>query len=203
MVEECTDRFLCNREDCQEGTSSDHHYLLCPKWEQLPKGKLGKGSERVRELTEEQKLALSKCSPEAAAEIKKAFSNSNKTSVTRSARKDEGGLLEKNRLTEHPVIMMLLEVTANAGQKIGALIDLASDTNYITHVAADRLGLSREEVTLVVHGVGGMTATVKTKRYLLRVRVKTPKDTVRAHKLVCYGLEEIAKVHRSVRPEQL
>jgi len=90
VVEECTDRFLCNREDCQEGTSSDHHYLLCPKWEQLPKGKLGKCSERVRELTEEQKLALSKCSPEAAAEIKKAFSNSNKTSVTRSARKDEG-----------------------------------------------------------------------------------------------------------------
>lgn len=34
---------------------------------------------------------------------------------------------------ELPVILMLLEVTTNAGQKIGTLIDLASDTNYITH----------------------------------------------------------------------
>lgn len=40
--------------------------------------------------------------------------------------------------------MMLLEVTANAGQKIGTLIDLASDTNYITNEAADRLNLRNE-----------------------------------------------------------
>lgn len=38
--------------------------------------------------------------------------------------------------------MMLLEVTANAGQKIGTLIDLASDTNYITHRAASSLNLT-------------------------------------------------------------
>ena len=31
---------------------------------------------------------------------------------------------------------MLLDVTANDGQRIGTLIDLASDTNYITHKAA-------------------------------------------------------------------
>ena len=46
--------------------------------------------------------------------------------------------------------MMLLEVTANAGQKIGTLIDLASDTNYITHEAAGRLNLKSEDITLVV-----------------------------------------------------
>ena len=40
--------------------------------------------------------------------------------------------------------MMLMEVTANAGQKIGALVDLASDTNYITHKAAHRLRLQSE-----------------------------------------------------------
>ena len=99
--------------------------------------------------------------------------------------------------------MMLMEVTANAGQKIGTLVDLASDTNYITHQAADRLKLRSEKITLVVHGVGGMTTKVATRRYLLRIRVKTPKGTVKAHELVCYGLNEIAKVHRVVRPEQL
>lgn len=51
--------------------------------------------------------------------------------------------------------MMLLEVVANAGQKVGTLIDLASDTNYITHKAASRLNLRSEDITLIVHGVGG------------------------------------------------
>ena len=45
---------------------------------------------------------------------------------------------------------MILEVTANAGQKIGTLIDLASDTNYITHEAAGELNLRSEVVTLIV-----------------------------------------------------
>ena len=44
---------------------------------------------------------------------------------------------------------------------------------------------------------------VKTKRYLLKVRVKIPTGTERAHELVCYGLDEIAQVHRAIRPEQL
>ncbi len=48
-----------------------------------------------------------------------------------------------------------------------------------------------------------MAIWVSTKIYLLRVRVKTPKGTEKAHQLVCYGLEEIAKVHRIVTPEQL
>lgn len=60
--------------------------------------------------------------------------------------------------------MMLKEVMTNAGQTIGTLIDLASDTNYITHKAADRLGLSGEEINLVVHGVGKMAIRVRTKR---------------------------------------
>lgn len=59
---------------------------------------------------------------------------------------------------------MLLEVTTNAGQTIGTLIDLASDTNYITHRAAEQLNLKSEEITLVVHGVGGMKFHVETKR---------------------------------------
>ena len=33
-----------------------------------------------------------------------------------------------------------------------------------------------EKITVVVHGVGGMAMKVKTKRYHLRVRVKTERD---------------------------
>lgn len=65
----------------------------------------------------------------------------NTVSRTSHATKSQSSLLPENGLVEWPVIMMLLEVTANAGQKIGTLIDLASDTNYITNEAADRLNL--------------------------------------------------------------
>lgn len=99
--------------------------------------------------------------------------------------------------------MMLLEVTANDGQNIGTLIDLASDTNYITHKVARRLNLRSEEITLIVHGVGGMKAHVETKRYLLKIQVKTGKGTLKSHQLVCYGLDNIADVHRHVTPKQL
>lgn len=78
---------------------------------------------------------------------------------------DQPGLLGKSGLKELPVIMMLLNVTANAGQKIGTLIDLASDTNYITHKVARMLNLNSEEITLVVHGVGGMKVEIGTKQY--------------------------------------
>ncbi len=83
------------------------------------------------------------------------------------------------------------------------MLDLASDTNYITHKAAERLRLRSEDVTLIVHGVAGMTIKVKTKRYLLRVRVKADEDKERAHELLCYGLDEIAKVHKVIKPKQL
>lgn len=89
--------------------------------------------------------------------------------------KDQPSLLVESGLQELPVIMMLLEVTDNAGQRIGTLIDLASDINYITHTAASRLNLRSEEITLIAHGVGGMKIHVETKRYLLKIRVKIPK----------------------------
>lgn len=98
---------------------------------------------------------------------------------------------------------MLLEVTANAGQKIRMLIDLASDTNYITHKTASRLNVRSVKITLVVHGVGGMKVCVGIKRYLLKIRVNTPKGTLKSHQLVCHGLGSIADVHKHVTPEQL
>lgn len=87
---------------------------------------------------------------------------------TSNAVSNQSSLLAKSVLQELPVIMMLLEVTANAGQRLGTLIDLASDTNY-THAAASRFNLRSEEITLIVHGVGGMEVCVETKRYLLKI----------------------------------
>lgn len=46
---------------------------------------------------------------------------------------------------------MLLEITANAGQKIGTSIDFTSDTNHITLKAAQRLNIRSAE-TRLVHG---------------------------------------------------
>lgn len=39
-------------------------------------------------------------------------------------------MIESGKLEELTVILMLKEVTANAGQKMGRLINLASDINY-------------------------------------------------------------------------
>lgn len=95
---------------------------------------------------------------------------------------------------ELPVIPMLLEVTTNAEQMTGTLIDFGSDTNYISHIAVRRLGLRGEKVMFAVHGVGGKAMKVKTKKYSLKVRVKTPGDNEKAHELICYSVDELAKV---------
>nr|XP_043874409.1 uncharacterized protein LOC122764147 isoform X1 [Solea senegalensis] len=201
----CRDTFLCRNKDCKrEGGAPDHHFFLCPKGE-VKRGeerKSGKDCKGESKLTEEQEKILSELSPEMADRCRKAFTNTNKNTVTLDA-SGQSELLQRNGISELPVIMMLMQVTANAGQRIGTLIDLASDTNYITHKAAERLRLRSEKITLVVHGVGGMTMKVNTRRYLLKVRVKTPKGTERAHEMVCYGLDEIARVHQVIEPEKL
>lgn len=48
-----------------------------------------------------------------------------------------------------------------------------------------------------------MERTVATRRYTLRLRIKPPKGTVTEHKILCYGLENIAKVNQAVTPQQL
>lgn len=201
--DDCKDTYLCRNRDCKKGGSSDHHFFLCPRGEPR-RGEVNKGekdSRRAHKLTEEQEDFLAELSPEMAEKCKRAFSNM--AAITNCAGQDQIGLVKASGLEELPVLMMLLEVTANAGQKIGTLIDLASDTNYITHRAANRLNLRSEKITLVIYGVGGMAMKVNTRKYLLRLRVKTPRGTERAHELVCYGLSEISQVHKVVKPEQL
>lgn len=153
-----------------------------------------KAEKRGLGLTDKQEELLAKLSPELKAEFKEAFSNKVTTTVCAT---------NSSKLKEYPVIMMLLEVTTNSGQLIGTLIDLASDTNYISTEAAERLKLNGESIKMIVQGVGGMEKTVTTRRYTLRLRIKKPKGTITEHKLLCYGLESIAKVNQAVTPEQL
>lgn len=87
-------------------------------------------------------------------------------------------------------------------KKLG-LIDLASDTNYITHDAADRLNLRSEAITLVVHGVGGMKVQVTTRQYLLKIWVRTESRNFKSHQLLCYGLDSIADIHQHVTEKAL
>lgn len=196
----CTLKYLCSKEDCRREGSADHNYLLCPKPPVKKRDKKRgeqsdlKVDKRGLGLTNKQEELLAKLSPELKAEFKEAFSNKVSTTACASS---------SNKLKEYPVIMMLLEVTTNSGQLVGTLIDLASDTNYISTEAAERLKLNGENIKMILQGVGGMVKTVTTKRYTLRLRIRSPKGTVTEHKLLCYGLDNIAKVNQVVTPQQL
>ncbi|KAL3991581.1 G protein-coupled receptor kinase [Sarotherodon galilaeus] len=190
--------YLCGKPECKD----QHHYLLCPLPRPLSqRPKSGPVRAEGRRYTEVQEEFISKLSPELAQQCRKAFCNVSSQAFNSMAA--EKGLLEETGLKEYPVILMLLDVIANDGQRIGTLIDLASDTNYITHKAASKLNLRSEDVMLVIQGVGGMKVSVATKRYLLKIRVNTSRGTLKPHQLVCYGLDKIAEVKRHVPPQKL
>lgn len=44
---------------------------------------------------------------------------------------------------------------------------------------------------------------METRRYLLKIRVRTPKGALQSHQLVCNGLENIGDVHKGVIARQL
>lgn len=188
--------YLCGNPECKD----QHHYLLCPLPKPQRQPRSGPRAEG-RRYTEAQEEFLSKLPPELAQQCREVFCNvTSRAFISKAA---ERGLLEDTGLYEYPVILMLLNVIANDGQRIGTLIDLASDTNYITHKAASKLNLRSEDVTLVVHGVGGMKVTVATKRYLLKIRVSSSRGTLKSHQLICYGLDKIAEVHSHVPAQKL
>ncbi|KAJ8260443.1 hypothetical protein GJAV_G00182210 [Gymnothorax javanicus] len=204
----CKTSFLCKNPECEDKRATDHYYYLCPNAEasrgstaqRRSKGSTVGGGNK-RNYTEAQEEFFRELSPELAQQCRDAFCNT--AASTSHVAKSHSSLLAESGLAEWPVIMMLLEVTANAGQKIGTLTDLASDTNYITYEAAGRLNLRSEDITLEVHGVGGMKIYVKTKRYLLKIRVNTSRGTLKSHQLICYGLDSIADIHRHVSAKKL
>ncbi|XP_058479801.1 uncharacterized protein LOC131455935 isoform X2 [Solea solea] len=189
----CTPRFLCKNERCKkDDVPADHHYFLCPK------GATKKG--KPCGATEEQEAALAQLglTPRQLEDVCKLFTN--KAAVRVCSGRDP---LEPDELPEYPVLMMLVHVTTKRGDSIGALIDLASDTNYITHQAAERLGLTGKPVSIALHGVNTFKEIVPTKRYLLTIRVGTSRGTMRLHRMACYGLDTIAKVGQVVTSEGL
>lgn len=111
--DERTRTYLCRNKDCKKGNASDHHFFICPKGE--PKRSEMEKNRRKFKLTEEQERFMTELSPEMAEKCRSAFSN-----MAASANHTESetpGLVEAYGLKEPPVILMLLEVTANAGQK--------------------------------------------------------------------------------------
>ena len=129
--------YLCRNPECKD----QHHYLLCPVARSQPQRAPKSSPVRAegKRCTETQERFLSKLTPELAQQCQDAFCNVASRAYNSTAA--ERGLLEENFLNEYPVILMLLDVTANDGQKVGTLIDLASDTNHITHKAASGLNL--------------------------------------------------------------
>ncbi len=201
----CTPKFLCRKEECKKGdTPADHHYFLCPKASTRKDAaqRESKAEEKrgPRGPTEEQEAVFAELglTPLQLEAVRRACTN--KASSTVCSGK---GLIEQSGLKEHPVLMMLVSVTTKRGDSLGALVDLASDTNYITHQAAERLGLTGEPITLVVYGVGTMKVKVDTKRYLVTIKVWTSRGTLKFHEMICYGMEDIAKVDRVVRSKRL
>ena len=193
----CNPRFCCSKEGCKsEDGPADHHYLLCPKPPVSKDTSRAVNKKRPQGLTEEQEGVIRglNLTSEQEDKMRKAFTNK-ATSTACSGT----GLQEK----EHPVLMMLVDVATRGGDYVGALIDLASDTNYITHRAAKRLGLVGEPVRLIVYGVGSMVTKVETKRYLLTIKARTPHRTLRFYEMICYGLDDIASVGEVVSSERL
>lgn len=78
---------------------------------------------------------------------------------------------------EWPVIMMLLEVTANAEQRLGTLIDLASDT-------------MRQQV----ESISEMKTSHSWSLVIPSENVRTSQGTFRSHQLIGYGLDSITDV---------
>ena len=223
----CKDDFVCTNHACVDGQTSEHHFYLCPNADNKRSSNTHRssggegarsppGAKSQKQVEQDELLKALGQIKEVPADLVRGFrqafshvASKSFSTVNRQQSLQEKYVNDLCKLQELPVLMMLLEVTAshspnqaNAGQKIGTLIDLASDTNYITHKAAARLELWGEEITLIVHGVSGMTTQVDTKRYILRIQVST-EGTLESHQLICYGLDSIADVHKSVTPQKL
>ena len=113
---ECNDTYLCKNWDCRRGSSADHHLFLCRRGDAKRSGtdRPQRSSVSRHKLTDDQEKFVSELSLEMAEKFRRAFTNI--TAKTHCA--DKPGVMESSALQELPVILMLLEVTANAGQKI-------------------------------------------------------------------------------------
>ena len=86
-----------------------------------------------------------------------------------------------------PVMVQTAYVKTPGGIRIGAMFDLCSTDNYITHKRAKRLGCEGVDVELIVEGIKGVEYTENTKLYEVSLTDKT--GTI--HTYQCYGLDKI------------
>lgn len=110
--DECKETYLCRNRNCKK----DHHFFLCLKGDfRRSDSERRQFNVRRHRRTEEQEEFVSKLSPEMADKFKRAFTNI--TAKTNCVEKIQLGEIVSSAVEELPVILMLLEVTANAGQK--------------------------------------------------------------------------------------
>ncbi|KAI7800929.1 gag-pol fusion polyprotein, partial [Triplophysa rosa] len=182
----CKHNYLCRNHVCKDENVPEHRYFLCSntvKGESSGTQRKGKlchdGDSGSRHCTQDQEDFLSKLPADLAQQCRNVFSNT--VAKVFKVTREQPNLLAESGLPELPVIMMLLNVTANAGQKLASSITIGFSGIAINY----------------------HTALVETKRYLLKIRVSTHQGSFKSHQLACYGLESIAEVHKTVPAERL
>lgn len=102
----------CTEADTRINGSSGHHFSLCLERDskRSKADKIRKSNPRKHLLTEEQERFVSEFSPEITEKLSKAFT----TVAAESNCKEK--LVKLSRAKKLPVILMILEVTANAGK---------------------------------------------------------------------------------------
>ena len=81
-------------------------------------------------------------------------------------------------------------VSAECGPRLGAMYDLCSTDDYITHKCAKRNGFEGIDVELIIEGIAGSEVKIETKLYT----VYLVDDEAKVHELPCYGLDKISSV---------
>ena len=95
------------------------------------------------------------------------------------------------------VMLYTMYVKSDNGCNLGSLIDNGSTDDYITHRAAQKLGLVGQPVDLVTEGFGGAEVMIKTYVYQVPVYDKFKNR----HLLSCYGTDKIT--NGAVPPDKL
>ena len=90
-----------------------------------------------------------------------------------------------------PLVMVQTSyVSAECGARLGAMYDLCSTDDYITHKCARRNGFEGTDVELIIEGIAGSEVKIETKLYT----VYLVDDEAKVHELPCYGLDKISSV---------
>ena len=113
---------------------------------------------------------------------KKVNSSSNVAKILTAA-------AQTDRSLQFPTLVQAQYISTPHGRKVGALLDLCSTDDYVTHKYARINKLSGEPLELEVEGIGGKKLHLSTKVYKIPIlfegkRIKIP----------CYGLDTISSV---------